>query len=408
MENKFINVRKYIKNSWIKAVKQKDCIQGFSLPYDYIPPCVAGDLINLYYWDTYFTNVGLYLDGFDNYAYNNIEVLKYCLNKFGCVPNMCRETGAKYSSQPPLLFLMVKDYFEHTKDIKFLEDSYNCLKKEYDFWMTKRISENGLNRYGFNWDFRNNGTNIDYYVERLGVDISSWSNDQIAELCENLTAESESGEDFTPRFFKKAKYVNPIDLNSYLFGFENAMATFSAILNKNEEEFWNNQAKNRKKLLDKYCLDKDTGLYFDYDFRENKISKIYCVACYLPFIFGLLDDNKSLQRVNNKLINKYGVTSCEEVENQKNVFQWGYPNAWAPHQFWAYVANKKLNNVEFAKNIALTYMTNVSNTFEKENKLYEKYDAVLGGKALVNEYGLPEMLGWTAGVYNYFYNELKE
>ena len=67
----------YIEKSWKNAVKKRDCDKTFPLPYDYIPPCVDGDLTNLFYWDTYFTNLGLYLDGMGEYCYNNIECLLY-------------------------------------------------------------------------------------------------------------------------------------------------------------------------------------------------------------------------------------------------------------------------------------------------------------------------------------------
>ena len=70
----------YIKKSWAGAVKKKDVDPNFIMPYDYIPPCVDGDLINLYYWDTYFTNKGLYIDGLDEYAFGNIQNLRFALN----------------------------------------------------------------------------------------------------------------------------------------------------------------------------------------------------------------------------------------------------------------------------------------------------------------------------------------
>ena len=117
---KVTKVREYIKNSWIKAVKDKATREDFPLPFDYIPPCIDGSLTDLYYWDTYFTNKGLYIDGLREYAYNNIQNLKYCLNKFGCVPNMCTIDGGDLCSQPPLLCLMVDDYYEQTKDLLFL------------------------------------------------------------------------------------------------------------------------------------------------------------------------------------------------------------------------------------------------------------------------------------------------
>ena len=88
-------------------------------------------------------------------------------------------------------------------------------------------------------------------------------------------------------------------------------------------------------------------------------------------------------------------------------YQWGFPNAWPPHNYWAYTANKKLGLKETAADIRRKWLDNVSTEFEKSGKIYEKYDGVAGGKATVNEYGLPEMLGWTAGTYQVFYNEQK-
>ncbi len=403
---KYERVRNYVKESWGKAVKAKDCNKAFIMSYDYIPPCVDGDLINLFYWDTYFTNIGLYLDGLEEYAFNNIEDLKFCLQKFGCVPNMCRGNGADYASQPPLLFLMVEEYYNKTGDLSFLQSSYKALKEEYKFWMTKRICENGLNRYGTNYDYAKNGCDLSEFAERIHLDISTLTEEEKVEIAENRVAEGESGEDHTPRFLGRAKYVNPIDLNCYLYAFEKTMAQFSALLNKKEEELWLSRAEKRKALINKYCFDKETGLYFDYDYQNGQITRIYCVACYLPFAFGLTCEKTAINALNEKLINAYGVVSCQEVEAEKEIFQWGYPNAWAPHQYWAYAANKQVGNDQTAKEIARKYLDNVASVFEKEGKLFEKYDAVSGGKATVNEYGLPEMLGWTAGVYNYFFEEI--
>ncbi len=403
---KFQAVRAYIANSWQKAVKKRDANPDFPLPYDYIPPCVDGDLINLFYWDTYFTNIGLYLDGMGRYALNNIEDLKFCLRKFGCVPNMCRGNGADYASQPPLLCLMIEDYFAHTGDLAFLEDGYFALCKEYEFWRTKRSCANGLNRYGTNYDYAGKGADLSEYEQRTGLDFSAYTKEEKVELCENRTAEGESGEDHTPRFFGRAKYINPIDLNCYLYAFETRMAKFSALLGKGEEKKWTDLATVRLALLRKYCFDEETGLYFDYDYLENKRTKVYCVGCYLPFAFGISDDKEALARLNGKLVCAHGVVSCEEIPAEKEMFQWGYPNAWAPHQYWAYVANARLHT-ETAKSVAVRYMENIADDFATSGKLFEKYDAVKGGPATVNEYGLPEMLGWTAGVYNYFFEESK-
>ncbi len=401
---KYQATRAYIRRSWQRAVKDKNVDEGFPLPYDYVPPCIDGGLTNLYYWDTYFTNIGLYLDGLDRYAFNNVENLKFCLRKFGCVPNMCRANGAEYCSQPPLLFLMIEDYYARTGNIEFLKDGYEALKTEYAFWMTRRIAENGLNRYGCNADYSKKN-NADYYARRFKIDMSDWTEARKVEFCLNCMAEGESGEDHTPRFAGRAKYVNPLDLNCYLYAFEKTMARFSGLLGAGEEKTWIRRAEDRSSILRKYCYDEETGAYFDYDYERETRTGIYCVACYLPYVFGITKDANALEKINARLIYPCGVVSCQKMDGVKGIYQWGYPNAWAPHQYWAYLANERAGKEALAKEIAQKFLDNVADEFSRSGRVLEKYDALQGGGATVQDYGLIEMLGWTAGVYNYFYDK---
>ena len=52
-----------------------------------------------------------------------------------------------------------------------------------------------------------------------------------------------------------------------------------------------------------------------------------------------------------------------------------------------------------AKRIAQKYVRAVEQTFAKTGKLFEKYNLLEGSADAVSEYGTPEMMGWTAGVY---------
>lgn len=408
MNAEYKKTSEYIKRSWLSAVKKKDADKNFLMPYDYIPPCVDGDLINLYYWDTYFTNLGLYEDGLENYAYNNIKNLIFCLDKFGCVPNMCRANGATYASQPPLLFMMIRDYYRFTGDIVFLSDGYRALKKEYAFWMTKRSSETGLNRYGSNFDYSAGDPDLSDFSKRIGVDLSGLTRAEKTALALDRCAEGESGHDYTPRFCGRAYEVNPVDLNSYLYGFECAMSEFADILGKDktESDQWAEKAQLRKTLMDELLLDRASGVYFDYDFERKERNNIFSGANYLPYVFGITADKSALSSINARLVKKYGVLCCEELKNDGLTYQWGYPNSWAPYNYFAYEANRLCGNQTESINIATAWLDNISETFEKTGKLYEKYDAITGGAATVNEYGVPEMLGWTAGTFEKMFSEL--
>ena len=54
--------------------------------------------------------------------------------------------------------------------------------------------------------------------------------------------------------------------------------------------------------------------------------------------------------------------------------------------------------------LAQGYVTLLANSFEKTGCLWERYDEK--GVAPALEYATQEMLGWTAGVYNHFYQEI--
>ena len=142
MEN---SLKEYIKNSWLQAVREKKDGE-LKLPYPFVPPCLQGDFLVLYYWDTYFTNVGLIADEKTEYAKYNVDNLLYALDCFGCVPNYTRDDGAKWCSQPPLLRLMVEDVYKATKDENWHQTALLMLEKEFvrtgKLW--ERYDENGV------------------------------------------------------------------------------------------------------------------------------------------------------------------------------------------------------------------------------------------------------------------------
>ena len=407
MKSKYELTSEYIQSAWKSAIKSGNGV--FSLPFDYVPPCINGELTDLYYWDTYFTNLGLFCDGFGEYALGNIENLKFCLRKFGCVPNICRANGAEVASQPPLLSLMIAYAYEQTHDNAALRSGYEALLCEYDFWMNERLAPNGLNRYGTNCKNEAQLVSIaDWYAARVKKDIASLTRSEKVCLAQNSIAEGESGEDHTRRFGGIAMQVNPVDLNCYMYLFEQNMAFFCGILRISDKTLWLERAQSRLQKIREYCYDQSTGVYYDYNFVTKERTGIICAACYLPYVAGISSDVTALDKINRKLIYPYGAVSCEYFPPNGETYQWGYPNTWAPHNYYAYLANIRVGNTETAEKIRKNFLSVVADCFVKEKKLYEKYDAVSGGKATVDEYGTPEMLGWTAGVFQYFYKICKE
>lgn len=57
--------------------------------------------------------------------------------RFGFVPNGGRVYYLR-RSQPPFLLPMAYEYYEATNDVKFIEDNYEYLMREFDFWQVNR------------------------------------------------------------------------------------------------------------------------------------------------------------------------------------------------------------------------------------------------------------------------------
>ena len=68
-------VELFIEQNWDKAIKTATEDNGtlLGLPFPFSTPCVSGVFQELFYWDTYFTNVGLLASGRIEQAKNNIE-----------------------------------------------------------------------------------------------------------------------------------------------------------------------------------------------------------------------------------------------------------------------------------------------------------------------------------------------
>ena len=406
--DKYALTAEYIKKSWIKACVTPDassCPKLYIAPF--VPPCVDGDFRVLFYWDTYFTNVGLIGDGFLSFAINNANNLIYAVNKNGFVPNALSFSGTKWCSQPPFLHFIVRDIYEKTHDKIWLETAYYALKKEYRFWQTERITDTGLNRY-FHMPLAENDL-IDYYdyvaKERLSIPSDIPVEDK-ARLAENYIAAAESGMDFSPRFRDFGANIAPVCLNANLFGLEKDLARLAELFEPSEKEKFLKAANERKRLMDIYCLC-DDGLYYDYNIRTREKQKFYSCGQFMPFVTGISDNKKALKKLTGVLEGPYGICSTQKDKKKGIIYQWAYPNTWAPDNYLCVRALEKNGLHADASRVAWKFISNVADTFMESGRLWEKYDAINGGIAKKNEYSMTEMLGWTGGVYSCFYRKFK-
>lgn len=386
-------------------VNTKDDGELIGLPYPYTTPCVEEVFICMYYWDTYFTNLGLIAQGNVQQAKNNADNMLYLVEKYGFMPNG-NMTIYLNRSQPPFLFLMVKDVYEVLGDKEWLKKAYSGLCREYSFWQSERLAPNGLNFYG-NYKAMNGDLVEDYsnnFKERSGGYIPEDENERI-QIANTCMALYESGWDCCSRFDFDAQHYNPVDLNALLYGLESAMEEFANILENGQALLWRERANERKALMDKYLWCKEVGLYLDWNFKEEKHSKVKSVASLYPAFVGMIEMLGAEEKLAQNMLLPYGV-ACSVKGNYKFSLQWDYPNIWAPLQYITYKAFKNYGVNSLAKEIAKRYINLIEDNFKSTGNLWEKYDGVTG-KVADQDYKAPTMMGWTAGVYLKFLEELK-
>ena len=372
----------------------------YGLPYPYTVPSPDEMFREMYYWDTYFTNVGLIAAGNVEQAKYNTDNVRHMIHRFGYMLNANRTHFS--SSQPPYYFKMVEDVYAVLPNDAWLSDSYDALTKEYQFWMTQRIAPNGLNVYGPDREM-----DEDYVERRYKYFASRFAGFRTDDFelkkaaAYTINSLCEGGWDCSSRFEIEGHHYNPVDLNGLLYGLEKAMERFSKILNRGEESLWADRAAARKDKMDRLLFNKQLGIYLDWNFVKEKHSPVISIMSFVPLMVGIqCPHEQAFALLRDKLLMPYGV-GCTVPGKYTFELQWQYPNVWAPPQYIGYTACKMFGYEELALEIARRYTNLIETNFAATGNLWEKYN---GNTAEVvnEEYDAPPMLGWTAGMYLFF------
>lgn len=255
------------------------------LPNPYVVPNTSF-FEELYYWDSYFTIVGLLELDRTELAKGMVENCFFLLDEYGFVPNGNR-TYYLSRSQPPFLAPMVTAVGDALDDDAWLAAALPYLEREYESYWTERphlVPETGLSRY---------------------YDASG----------EHEHAEDESGWDLTPRFQQRANDFLPVCLNSYLYGYETTIAALhERVGDADEAPAWRERADRRRAAVDEYLWDDETGLYFDYDYVNGRQSPVRSLATFTPLWTGLASDEQADRVVAHldEFEHAGGLVTCDE------------------------------------------------------------------------------------------------
>lgn len=407
----------YIRHSWNATVRFRptDSIDHIGLPHPYTVPCKTEHFQEMYYWDTYFTNVGLLIDGRQELAIGNTENLAAMVARFGKILNGSRLMYQDHS-QPPYLCMMVDDIFSHTGDKVWLARMYPILKREYQFWMTRRLAPCGLNHYAT--DFipdHPDRSMAEYALSRTKrtVNLDTLTTAQINKLAFDARAECESGWDFTPRFENRCADFCPVDLNANLYFYETHLAQYARLTGHAADiKTWQAAAHKRRQLIMRYLYNAHDGLFYDYDYIHRCQSTVKSCAVFsllLTQAVSLAVGKKMTRAILPDLECAGGLAATAPLHTACT-YQWAYPNGWAPLQYVAIRGMDLYGMKSDAQRLARKYVDAMTRIFAQTGNLWEKINVVETNTHVNSEgnYTMPPMMGWTAGVFEYALNYLEQ
>lgn len=407
----------HIENLWAVLTRQPQVdVSGslITLPNPYIVP--GGRFGEIYYWDSYFTMLGLKVNGREDLIQNMVDNFTWLIETVGYVPNGNR-TYYLGRSQPPFYSLMV-GLLSELGGKEILLKYLPSIEKEYAFWMKGSdaltpannsihrvvMLEEGVivNRY---WD-ENCTPRPEAYKEDL--ELSHESPVDSAELFRHIRAAAESGWDFSSRWFRQAQSfgtihtteIIPVDLNCLLWKVEKLMQEgFELKGDSVNAKYYEGLALQRSTAINRYCWSESKGFYFDFDFILKEQTEHHTLASMFPLFFQLATKSQA-SRVCKLLAAQFlkpgGLTTTLEKTGQ----QWDAPNGWAPLQWISYMGCKNYGEDQLADAVKSAWIRTNDKVFEATGKMMEKYNVYGSGEAGGGgEYPNQDGFGWTNGVY---------
>ncbi|CAM4097889.1 alpha,alpha-trehalase [Pedobacter westerhofensis] len=377
-----------------------------NLPYPYIVP--GGRFREIYYWDSYFTMLGLKASGKDEVIENMIRNFAALIRQYGHIPNGNRNYYLS-RSQPPFFALMI-DLLAQIKNKEVYITYLPYLEKEYAYWMDKSAATKHvmtmpdgslLNRY---YDQLNIPRQESYKEDVLSA---GEAGNQNPGLYRDIRSAAESGWDFSSRWFSdgtqlktiQTTQIIPVDLNCLLYHLESTLQkSYAAKHNTAKEKLYRNLAQKRKQSIQKYFWSARDQWYTDYNYKTKQKSAVLSLAGMFPLFFNIADQKQAqLSKVTleQKFLRAGGLSTTLHNTHQ----QWDAPNGWAPLQWISVTGLENYGYSDLAKNIAIRWVDLNTRVYRSTGKLMEKYNVVdihltAGG----GEYTSQDGFGWTNGV----------
>ncbi len=411
----------HIRALWPVLTRARDTAHANSslipLPNPYVVP--GGRFREVYYWDSYFTMIGLVESGRRDLVRNMLDNFAHLILTVGHIPNGNR-TYYLSRSQPPYFAAMVGLYARAADSIQALR-YLKALEAEHTFWMTgatglrrgeafRRVvrlpSGAVLNRY---WDDRP-APRPEAYKPDYEIAQTMREGDR-ERFYRNAKATAESGWDFSSRWMRDSSDLRtletidlvPVDLNSLLYHAERTIQALRAFRNgpgdSEVAQRFGVMADDRRQALLAAAYDSGAGFFFDVRWRTGeRVTDRPTLAAAAPLYFGLATPEQGravAARLERDFLKPGGFVTTNIVSGQ----QWDAPNGWPPLQWLTMEGVRRYGRSDLADEASRRWLTLNRRTYRATGKMTEKYDVVdLSRPAGGGEYPNQDGFGWTNGV----------
>lgn len=408
----------HLKEHWDYLTRSSGDADAYStliaLPEDYVVP--GGRFREIYYWDSYFTMIGLGASGRTDLVEAMVDNFAFLIDSVGFIPNGNR-TYYLGRSQPPYFASMVNLLMQLTSDENGL-NYLSAVQQEYDFWMkgVDKLSENQkevnrvvrladgtiLNRY---WDFLSFPRPESYKED---VELAEHLADaEKPQLYRNLRAGAESGWDYSTRWFSDKEEFGtirtidmlPVDLNCLLFSVENTLANLYELAGDDiKATAYLSKAEDRRAAIQQVFWNDKVQAFTDYVWRTGELEDQVTMAGAYPLYFLVATPEQArLQAatLERELLQPGGLVTTKLASGQ----QWDFPNGWAPLQWIGVKGLEHYGHKALADAVRSRWLTVNEKVYRNTGKMMEKYNVadttlLAGG----GEYPTQDGFGWTNGV----------
>jgi len=414
-------MEQHIAALWPVLTRQPDSADPHSslipLPHPYVVP--GGRFREVYYWDSYFTMLGLVQSGRTDLVKDMLDNFSYLIETVGHIPNGNR-TYYLSRSQPPFFAAMVGLYARATDTARAL-GYLDALEREYAFWMdgagqlkpgqfyrrAVRMPDGVvLNRY---WDDSNEPRPESF---RPDVEIGQTVPESLrADFYRNVRATAESGWDFSSRWMRDPKDLRtlettdllPVDLNSLLWNAERMIAALRAFRHAAGDDSvarrFRGLADQRQQAIQNLMYEPSRGFFFDVRWRSGeRVVDRPSLAAAAPLYFGIATPEQGVRTafvLEAQFLKPGGFVTTNINSGQ----QWDGPNGWPPLEWLTIEGVRHYRRDDLADKAARRWLALIQRTYRETGRMMEKYDVVdLRRHAGGGEYPTQDGFGWTNGV----------